>query len=1279
MRAPFVIRLIAIVVCLTAAKAHAVEGWPKESPGEERPEGMFKVATDVVTPHTKWAKPYALGPVKALFIIPRWSGREVVELAQRMDLQFEVAMVGTPEALSSAKDKDERLSYAAERPSQVLKRLYLLLNRNYDVIVVGNVVATTLPMEAWKRIRAKVEQGAGLVLVPAQADSLIVRKSVLSGAKPTELPDSLKVVVPYCELPAFGRTEKLQPPVVPPASLYQVGKGRVLLVHYDPGHGNGFITPPFSVTQRRQISTAYDYYQSLAVKLLLTAANRLPTGGIKSVTVTPLFVDRRSPNEGQVRVVVAGGPTTPEVTHTAGSTSGARPQAGVESLRRPTPGRDSSPSATTPPAPKARAGTIRLRLREVNDRNALQRTLPLGFPTIFPIAGDSLPSGRYFADASLLNSKGQVVDWASTSFEITDGQGFKDLRLTLPSIQPGEAIRGKLALKQPLQKGEELWLKVSDFYDRVTSIQRLQLANKTDVDFEVGSGSVLSLTAKVRAVLSRDGKLVDDHIVEIPVRLPSTGFGWDDFSFMVWAFEDSHLRDLAYQKLREAGMDRLMSGQIPHEEHIRQGEIIASQHNCRSFPYASWVGDVGGCDYAGVREQFTKLTRELARHSCDTFSLGDEDSLTYYGQEPGHQITWPVVRDSFREYLKKQYPSLDALNTEWNTQFKSWDEVQGISLEDARKSGQEARWADHRMHLESFFAEYFGAARDAVQKVNPSGRAGFEGAFQTDSFRGYDWWKLMSNLNLMGNYWFTPAEWEFVGSFKRPDTYWGFWNGSYVDVFNRWCQGWVAWRCLLHGMNSVWNWQPYFGTESACAFSVFFPDLRLNPAAAPFLDAVKEIKSGVGKLLLTSERVYPGVAIHYSQSSVHANTLDDAGFKPTGAGCPQQIHASWLSFAWSMKEAGLQPKFISDDQIMKGELNRYRVFIMPFSQAVSPEEAAVIRKFVENGGILVADVRPAVRDGHCKLLSKGSLDDLFGIERVGNAIPTGPSDAPVNLTLDKHSLSGVLPYAQIDPNVKITKGKAMDTVNGSPVFVVNAVGQGLAILLNMTSHYTPGSYGNMEIPPVRTNARGDIFLELALGLAHLADIEPEVSAKTGNHRLRGVDVVTYHDGDASYYAFTPDDYCDFAWVLTMPVKMELSCETIRPGYFYDVRSGKYLGEGSAFRGTLKRGSATIVARLPYRVQSVEVTAPDKVKRGQAAQLQLQVNADNAKSGRHLLRVEVEGPDGKPRTWYAGSIEAKSGTASFSLPTAFNDAAGRWTLYVRDVASGVRDNLTLTLE
>ena len=44
------------------------------------------------TPHVKWARPLAGGPIKALFILPYGDAREVVEIAQRLQLDYSVIM-----------------------------------------------------------------------------------------------------------------------------------------------------------------------------------------------------------------------------------------------------------------------------------------------------------------------------------------------------------------------------------------------------------------------------------------------------------------------------------------------------------------------------------------------------------------------------------------------------------------------------------------------------------------------------------------------------------------------------------------------------------------------------------------------------------------------------------------------------------------------------------------------------------------------------------------------------------------------------------------------------------------------------------------------------------------------------------------------------------------------------------------------------------------------------------------------------------------------------------
>ncbi|MCA9416685.1 MAG: hypothetical protein KC917_10455, partial [Candidatus Omnitrophica bacterium] len=58
------------------------------------PENLIEINNDLSmafeTPHTKWAKPYALGSIRILFMAPWYQGstdgREMIELMQRFDL-----------------------------------------------------------------------------------------------------------------------------------------------------------------------------------------------------------------------------------------------------------------------------------------------------------------------------------------------------------------------------------------------------------------------------------------------------------------------------------------------------------------------------------------------------------------------------------------------------------------------------------------------------------------------------------------------------------------------------------------------------------------------------------------------------------------------------------------------------------------------------------------------------------------------------------------------------------------------------------------------------------------------------------------------------------------------------------------------------------------------------------------------------------------------------------------------------------------------------------------
>ncbi len=125
----------------------------------------------------------------------------------------------------------------------------------------------------------------------------------------------------------------------------------------------------------------------------------------------------------------------------------------------------------------------------------------------------------------------------------------------------------------------------------------------------------------------------------------------------------------------------------------------------------------------------------------------------------------------------------------------------------------------------------------------------------------------------------------------------------------------------------------------------------------------------------------------------------------------------------------------------------------------------------------------------------------------------------------------------------------------------------------------------------------------------------------------------------------------------------------RPSHLYDVRAQRYLGSVSTVETTLPPGDTALYACLPYRVESLVVTAPRAARPGDELPIRAQIEADTATPGDHVFHVELVGPDGKRRWHYARNELAPAGKLSFAVPLALDESPGEWTVRVRDVLNG----------
>jgi hypothetical protein len=92
------------------------------------------------------------------------------------------------------------------------------------------------------------------------------------------------------------------------------------------------------------------------------------------------------------------------------------------------------------------------------------------------------------------------------------------------------------------------------------------------------------------------------------------------------------------------------------------------------------------------------------------------------------------------------------------------------------------------------------------------------------------------------------------------------------------------------------------------------------------------------------------------------------------------IRASTRSFAHALEHAGLQYRFVSSEEVGRGELQKanYRLLILPRAIALAPAAAKEIRDFVGQGGMVIADGEPGVFDEHGRRAAKPLLSEIFG-------------------------------------------------------------------------------------------------------------------------------------------------------------------------------------------------------------------------------------------------------------------------------------------------------------
>jgi hypothetical protein len=695
----------------------------------------------------------------------------------------------------------------------------------------------------------------------------------------------------------------------------------------------------------------------------------------------------------------------------------------------------------------------------------------------------------------------------------------------------------------------------------------------------------------------------------------------------MWGMMPAYVGHLAANRIRELGFNMVLGAPTPEFAHN------LAIHDLAHIPYCTRICDrphfVDRDFIEQTRRELNQRAQQLAPYQPYVYSLGDEnyipDDLGLIAEDQ------PLVQD----FLRQRYAGdLAALNASWDTTFQSWEQVRFLPPSEARNTRKFAAHHDLMAFREQLYAQRHHDYAAAIKQADPRARVGAEGSVEGDlelTTQALDFWGPYRELRYN----------TLLRSIAPRNLVRGNWFGGYrsqrrdpktLPSF--------LWSALFDGNNLI----QYFAL--ATIETLFNSDYSLTYYNQWYWDDFQTILDGPAQLIQRADYHYDPVALLHSQSSLHMSAMEQ------GIGRYDEAHTALLRV---LQETGLQHRYVTDRHL--GNINpaALKLLFLPCARALSDQACAQLHKFVEQGGILVADVRPAITDGTCRPRPRSALADLFGANIGPDPKPTPAASCKLSgefswaggtLRLSNLALENV----SADASVEVTSGLAMGHIEGAPVMICNRVGKGLAVLLNI----------GLEALAGRLPAELAPMTELVRLLATAAGVVPQVQALGPNgSALPDCRLARFLYGDTMIHG-----------ILLGNSHRALADCTLRfahPSHLFDALDRKYLGFTDKIRLKLEPAHGRIICSLPDKPRALNVSLPAEAQAGAPLPVQLRVVGGR---GTHLLRLHVTGPDNRPRPFYAKTIEAPDGRATAAVPFALNDPIGAWRLEARDVATGL---------
>jgi hypothetical protein len=599
-----------------------------------------------------------------------------------------------------------------------------------------------------------------------------------------------------------------------------------------------------------------------------------------------------------------------------------------------------------------------------------------------------------------------------------------------------------------------------------------------------------------------------------------------------------------------------------------------------------------------VKNRLSANVRALRRYRPLFYNLGDETGIADLTAFWDFDFS-PASLAAMRDWLKAGYGDLARLNDEWGSTFRSWDEIMPMTTREAvtRADQNFAAWGDFKEWMDVAFARALKSGSDAVHAADPEALSAIEGG-QIPGWGGYDYSRLATSVDAM-------ELGDEGGSIEMLRSF----NPNAVMLTTSFSGGAAGahrvWRELLRGTRGLILWDSdhqIVGTDDSVG--------DRGRDAAPYF---REIRNGLGALLINSRRHEDPIGIFYSPASMRIDWLIDRirtgeDWSRRNADTEDEdnrIRVSTRNYASAIGHMGLQHRFVSAEQVENGDLARagYRVLILPWAISLSERAAAEIRKFVKEGGTVIADGEPGTFDEHGRRLKTPALADIFPRPAAGAATQS-------------------------------------------------AFGRGEAI--------------NLPAPRPRDHDGSKRLRDIFAA----AGIEPMVSLIRSDGRpTDDVETYIFNNGGVTIVGLLRDlDESDATRPNPPDEPETVELKLPRPYEVYDVRAQRALGHTARPKVAIASVAPVVLVLSERPLPEPSIAGPPSVHAGDRAQFRISLNGKSA-AALNVFHIEVVDPDGTAVPYYGSNLLAANGTASYTLPLAINDQAGAWTIRTIDLLTG----------